>query len=536
MTFIACEQWQPSIQQNIPPNYYNLSYQQQQQTHHRIINGQTNGNLPLFKLYDSDGNNKNEIIRLILSYAGVSFKDKRVKQEEWERVKDRIPIQRLPILRVHDQLKIYYLNAIVRYLAREFHLYGTGNEDHAIVDMIFELNREFQEKLFEQINHLTNIEQRKIILTQFITDHTINYLDQLEKLYNIFNRTGPFYLGSQISLADLIVYQTINYFIDIDPKLLDNYSHLQQARHHLEKHPQLTNYVNKKKFKTSKKRHASVPPIVRHNHHQHRHRSHDEHKSSHRHHSKESILSLQTKQEPKSPSIQSIEKESTPSLQIRQELKPPSIQSIEKESTPSLQIRQDQKPPSIQSIENESTPSLQIRQEQNPPSIQSIENESTPSLQIRQESKPPSIQSIEKESTPSLQIRQEPKPPSIQSIEKESTSSLQIRQEQNPPSIQSIENESTPSLQIRQEQNPPSIQSIENESTPSLQIRQELKPPRSQSIEKESTLSLEIKQEPKLPNVQTEENKLIPPQSTEIISPPPPAPVVAEEKYEPIVN
>jgi len=39
-----------------------------------------------------------------------------------------------------------------------------------------------------------------------------------------------------------------------------------------------------------------------------------------------------------------------------------------------------------------------------------------------------------------------------------------------------------------------------------------------------------------LPNVQLEENISIPPQSTEVIFPLPPEPVVAEEKYEPIVN
>jgi glutathione S-transferase len=338
--FINCDQWPPSVQQNMAPSYYNPSYQQQQQTQQQITNGQNDTNSSFFKLYDFEGNNQSEIIRFIFSVAGISFKDKRVKQEEWERVKDRIPIQKLPILRVNNQMKIYYLNAIVRYLAREFHLYGTGNNDHTIVDIIFELNYEFQKKLFEQINNSMDNEQKKQILTQFLTDHGLNYLNQLEKLFKIFNRQGPFYLGTQISLADLIVYQTINYFIDIDSKLLDNYSHLQQARHHLEKHPQLANYFNKKNFKIKEKRHKSVPPISRHTHHEHRHRSHDERKSSHR---------RQPKQESKPPGIELNEDESILPLQTNENTHPK-----EKESASSLPTKQEFQLPSIPPQETKS--------------------------------------------------------------------------------------------------------------------------------------------------------------------------------------
>jgi glutathione S-transferase len=286
-------QGSPPVQLTAPSLTYNSLYQEN--THQPSIKGSNSDNSISFKLYDFDSNNQTEIIRLIFYFAGIPFKDKLVKQEEWDRVKDRIPVQQLPILRVNNQFKIYYLNAIVRYLAREFHLYGTENLDQTIVDIVFESNRIFQEKLFEQLKTSTSTEQRKTILTQFLTDHTINHLDQLENFYEIFNRQGPFYLGSQISLADLIVYQTISYFIDIDPKLLDNYPHLQDARRHLEKQPQLANYLNRKNRKIKRRRHATVPPTSHHDHHRHRQRSYDVHKPSDRHRSGESTPSLSTR-------------------------------------------------------------------------------------------------------------------------------------------------------------------------------------------------------------------------------------------------
>jgi glutathione S-transferase len=327
----CCEPW-------IPPTFYNSTYQQQQQ---QIKNGQNNEDWSLFKLYDLDGNNQNEIIRLIFAFMGISFKDKRIKQDEWERVKNRMPIQQLPILRVNNQMRIYYLNSIVRYLARGFHLYGTGNDDQAIVDMIFEFNYEFQKKLFEEINNSIDIEQRKLILNQFLTDYGINHFNQLEKFYQIFNRQGLFYLGSQISLADLIVYQTINYFVDIQSTLLDNYPRLQQAYQQLEKQFQLINYSNKKETKIKKKRHRTVPPTERHVDRHHRHRSYEQTKPSHRHHSSESSSLSQQKEEFKSSDNQLQENELNPPLQTNEEPKPPDHQSKENESEPSLQTKQE---------------------------------------------------------------------------------------------------------------------------------------------------------------------------------------------------
>ncbi|CAF4511328.1 unnamed protein product, partial [Rotaria magnacalcarata] len=80
------------------------------------------------------------------------------------------------------------------------------------------LTRRFQEKLFEQMNNSTTLEQQKANLTQFLADHATDYLNQLENIDQILHYPqGPFYLGCQISIADLVVYQTITYLLDLDP-------------------------------------------------------------------------------------------------------------------------------------------------------------------------------------------------------------------------------------------------------------------------------------------------------------------------------
>lgn len=236
------------------------------------------------KLYDFDGRKTNEIIRLIFNFVGVPFKDKRVKEDEWIRVKDRIPIAKLPILRVNNQLKIYDLHSIVRYLAREFRLYGQTNEDQAIVDMVFDLTWEFQKKFVEQIDRTADV------------DHEKAFLDQLEKFHHIFHRRGPFCLGSQISFADLMVYQTINDLRETQPNLLEDYPHLQAMVEYFDESPRLKN------GKTKKKRHQTVPPNAR--------RMDDEEEddrdrpqSAPKHRARETILFIQKKQPPKEETL-----------------------------------------------------------------------------------------------------------------------------------------------------------------------------------------------------------------------------------------
>ncbi|CAF0772446.1 unnamed protein product [Adineta ricciae] len=342
-----CNQGLQSTQQPVQPtSFYNPNYAQQLQPQQVLKTEQDAA--AYFKLYDFNANNRNELIRLIFYYVGVTFKDKRVTQDEWTRAKDHIPVQQLPILRVQNQFKIYYFDSIVRYLAREFALHGTTNQEYAMVDMVFEANSSFQEILFEHVGNPANHEQRKTLLKQFIADHAEDYLNQLEKFYKVFNRDGPFYLGSQISLADLIVYQTINSLIEVNPQLLDNYSRLKEARHRLEQHPQIINYLNAKKHpKSKKKRHVTLSPTSNNVYHFYpRYQSHDGRRASRRRQSKESPIFNHARRDSKTSSS-SKEKEIRPPSQTKHEPRSASVQKEEKDFVPPRPVDVIPQPPPI---------------------------------------------------------------------------------------------------------------------------------------------------------------------------------------------
>ncbi|CAF0737228.1 unnamed protein product [Adineta ricciae] len=333
----------PEPQPTSPP-----SQQQQQQqhqsfaNHQRPVSQQNNETNNSFKLYDLSTNMQSDIIRLIFSFVGVPYKDKRLKEDEWMKIKEQISFQELPILRVNNQFRIFHLHAIIRYLAREFHLYGTGKHEHAIIDIITEIARQLQDKIFEQNDTSTLAQDQSV--QELITDFALNYLKQFEELYTIFDRRGPFYLGTHISLADLIVYNTTNSLIKANTKLLENYTRLKEARRQLEKHPGIANFLKLKQIDANKThRHRSPHPhrrrtksptphegSHRHRHRSHRRRSDERRRSSHHHHhhhcpyhqrqrSKEPTASLQSKHQSEkslqSPSLVTNEKDSiTPTV------------------------------------------------------------------------------------------------------------------------------------------------------------------------------------------------------------------------------
>ena len=327
-----------------PPSQQQQQQQQlqQQQQHHsfanhqRPVSQQNNETNNSFKLYDLSTNTQSDIIRLIFSFVGVSYKDKRLKEDEWMKIKEQIPFQELPILRVNNQFRIFHLHAIIRHLAREFHLYGTGKHEHAIIDIITEIARQLQEKIVEQTDSSTSEQDQSV--QELITDFALNYLKQFEELYTIFDRHGPFYLGRHISLADLIVYNTTNCLIKNNTKLLENYTRLKEARRQLEKHPGIANFLKSKQVDANKTHRHRSPhshrrrtksPTPHEGSHRHRHRSHRRRSSHHHHHhycphhqrqrSKEPAISLQSKHQSekslKSPSLVTNEKDSlTPTV------------------------------------------------------------------------------------------------------------------------------------------------------------------------------------------------------------------------------
>lgn len=236
----------PLVQQPYPPFYPPSidpwSYQYPHRTSRRAV----------LKLYDLGTSNESDVIRLVLTFGDVAFKEKRLNENQWMETK-----QCLPILRLASKTKIFQRDVILRYLARELNIYGTNSTDQVVVDTVLDIVRSFDEYISPGNRNTTNAEQVKQHRQEFLARHGQSYLERLEQVFETYPHRGPFYLGSRISLADLIVYHTLNDFIQIDAKLIDQYSHLKAARHRLSKHSQLNHFYQQ--LEAKRQRAKDVP-------------------------------------------------------------------------------------------------------------------------------------------------------------------------------------------------------------------------------------------------------------------------------------
>ncbi|KAJ8026817.1 S-crystallin SL11 [Holothuria leucospilota] len=98
--------------------------------------------------------------------------------------------------------------AINRYLARKFGLYGENDIEKARIDVVLEVLNEFN-------NHATKVyyekdEKRKQQLLKELTEvQAPKYLGLLEKLLKANQGGDGFFVGSKISLAEIVVFNGI---------------------------------------------------------------------------------------------------------------------------------------------------------------------------------------------------------------------------------------------------------------------------------------------------------------------------------------
>jgi glutathione S-transferase len=76
-----------------------------------------------------------EVSRVLFSLANQEFEDSRITFEEWPQHKSRMPFEQVPILEVTENdrtVLIAQSNAIERYIANRFHLFGKDDLERVI--------------------------------------------------------------------------------------------------------------------------------------------------------------------------------------------------------------------------------------------------------------------------------------------------------------------------------------------------------------------------------------------------------------------
>ncbi|XP_056001225.1 glutathione S-transferase 1-like isoform X2 [Ostrea edulis] len=152
----------------------------------------------------------------MLHIIGVEFEDIRLSHEEWETNRHTMPQRRLPVLEVGG-ITIPQSGAILRYLGREYGYYGKNNHESTRIDVISGAVDDMM-YLLDRLFYVERVEQAKVVLKQEILSWRLEeFLNVMENTLTENDGGGGFFVGDQVSVADVVVYNIVDWMSDLFP-------------------------------------------------------------------------------------------------------------------------------------------------------------------------------------------------------------------------------------------------------------------------------------------------------------------------------
>lgn len=150
-----------------------------------------------------------EGIRIVLTYAGIQFRERNIRKlEDFQSWRQESPFKIFPLLYI-DGVKLVESRAVARYVARKAGLDGDTPVDAARVDMFYEATRDFMNIFRDLAMSLTPApEAKKTIIEQGFP----RYMAAFEK--ELADNGSGYLVGSKQSLADLGLFECLLLVID----------------------------------------------------------------------------------------------------------------------------------------------------------------------------------------------------------------------------------------------------------------------------------------------------------------------------------
>ena len=194
----------------------------------------------MIQLYYFRSRGRAEVIRIMLNYLQLDYQDIFIDTNtamEALRTQRLSPFKQIPILYIDDQYLVQ-TPAILRYLARQYHLYGNNNAEKYRCDMLTAAAFDWQTSFFKAI---------------FNTSATANYAATLlNKHLTIFeailkSHNKIYFVNQQPTFADLLIFEILLNQDDMFSGILQTYPKLQAFTETLNNIPPLHAYLSSKK-------------------------------------------------------------------------------------------------------------------------------------------------------------------------------------------------------------------------------------------------------------------------------------------------
>jgi glutathione S-transferase len=204
-----------------------------------------------------------ETARLLFLAAGQEYKETQLTFQEWPERKAQLPFKQAPVLEVTHSGKttvIAQSNAIERFIANKFNLFGKDDLERARVDMINEQSVDIFNALLPgyvaAYMKSADLDFRKSELEKTLSETAPEKLKQIEVLFAANQKESSnsgFLVGDSLTYADLKLVSTYDWFRDRRDEILDKVPLLKEHFNTVRNHPKL-----KDRFEVSDKMRVTI--------------------------------------------------------------------------------------------------------------------------------------------------------------------------------------------------------------------------------------------------------------------------------------
>nr|XP_006813792.1 PREDICTED: glutathione S-transferase A2-like [Saccoglossus kowalevskii] len=154
-----------------------------------------------------------------------------------ESVAGDLLFMQVPMLEI-DGMKLVQTNAIIRYIARKYDMYGKTLEQKTRIDVLYDGARDFIMK-FLNIGWNKSMEED----SKDVKENAVpRYLPVLEK--ELCGTSSGYLVGDDLSMADLAVLESLLYCDDYFPAVLEDYPKLKEFKDRLSSLPRIRAFLN----------------------------------------------------------------------------------------------------------------------------------------------------------------------------------------------------------------------------------------------------------------------------------------------------
>ncbi|GAB1598750.1 S-crystallin 3 [Argonauta hians] len=210
--------------------------------------------MPSYTLHYFNHRGRAELCRMLFAAAGVQYNDRRIESSEWNNMRSKMPCNMMPMLELDNRTQIPQSMAMARYLAREFGFHGRNNIDMArveyITDCLYDIMDDYM-RMYQDGNYRMTFQRNRDMNTS--SEKRMRFRETCNRILPFLERTldmhgggRQFFMGDQMTMADMMCYCALENPIMEEPSMMSSYPKLTALRNRVMSHPKLSHYLQRR--------------------------------------------------------------------------------------------------------------------------------------------------------------------------------------------------------------------------------------------------------------------------------------------------